>query len=58
MRIMKQDYDFKKATDKSRLNIEVMYNLQMQGKYKASKENCDILWNIICKYYMPFLVKK
>ena len=53
--ITKQDYDFKKATEKSRLNLEVRYAAQVIGHYKASKENCDFLWKVVCKYFIPFM---
>jgi hypothetical protein len=53
--IAKQDYDFKKATERSRLNVEIMCDNHFGGNYKASKENCDYLWTIICKYYIPLI---
>lgn len=54
--IQKQDYDFKKATEKSRLKIQI--NLGpggVSGNFKASKENCGFLRDIILKYIKPNL---
>lgn len=51
--ISKQDHVFKKATEKSRLNIEVHYTGLIRGNFKASKENCDCLWKIAQKYIIP-----
>lgn len=52
-----KDYDFKKATTLSRLNIKVGYKLKnFEGNYKASKENCDVLGQIILKYIKPNLI--
>jgi hypothetical protein len=50
--IESKDYDFKKATDKSRLNIEVYYPTA-RSIWKASKENCDHAMYIYNKYAYP-----
>lgn len=45
-----QEYDFKKTTDSSRLNV-VFENLTGNaGTLKASRENCQYLFNIMKKY--------
>ena len=53
--IQKQDYDFEKATEKSRLNMEIGMDTEIRGSLKASKENCDYLRDIIFKYVVPNL---
>jgi hypothetical protein len=47
----KSDYDFIKANEKSRLNIDVLKTGNMYTTLKASKENCDYLRDIFNKYY-------
>jgi len=54
-RIQKQEYDFKKATEKSRLYLEFRLGTGISGEFKASKENCDYLRDIILKYVLPNL---
>ena len=54
IKIKKKDYDFKKATENSRLNIEVRYDIsEMYAIFKASKENCDHLKQIYFNYIAP-----
>ena len=53
--IQKQDYDFKKATEKSRLFLRVGLGTVTHGEFKAAKENCDCLKEIIFKYVVPNL---
>jgi len=53
--IQKQDYDFEKATEKSRLNLGIAVDTGTRGSFKASKENCDYLKDIILKYVIPNL---
>jgi len=48
--IQKQDYDFKKATKKSRLYLKLGLGTGISGDFKAAKENCDHLKEIILKY--------
>lgn len=50
--IQKQNYDFKNATEKSRLFLRVNFEFGMSGEFKAAKENCDYLKKIILKYIM------
>jgi hypothetical protein len=54
-RIRKQDYDLKKANDKSRLLLSFQVNSGVSGEIKASKENCDHLWQLVCDYFIPRL---
>jgi len=51
----KQDYDFKKATEKSRLNVKFDMDTQVGCTFKASNENCDYLKEIIFRYIVPNL---
>ena len=55
--IKKQNYDFKKATEKSRLYIGFILNTGAGSFLKASKENCDYLKEIFLKYFIPNLKK-
>lgn len=48
--IRKQDYDFKEATEKSRLYLKIRLDTGLSGDFKAAKENCDALRDIILKY--------
>jgi len=57
LKIEKLNYDFKKATEKSRFRLEVSLTYPMIGVFKASKKNCDYLRNIIFKHIMPNLQK-
>ena len=51
--IKSQDYDFKKATEKSRLHIDVVFLRGVSGVFKAARENCDYLMKIILKDIIP-----
>ena len=51
--VEKQDYDFAKATDKSRVNLKIAFRYPIDGIFKASKENCDFLRDVFLKYIMP-----
>ena len=53
--IQKQDYDFEKATEKSRLHLTFRLDTEIIGELKAAKENCDHLKDIILKYVAPNL---
>ena len=54
--LKKQDYDFKKATEKSRLYLRFALSAtNVQGDLKAAKENCDYLKDIFLKYIVPNL---
>lgn len=53
--IQKQDYDFEKATEKSRLHLDVKFDTEIRGEFKAAKQNCDYLRDIIVKHVMANL---
>jgi len=55
--IRKQDYDFKKATEKSRLHLVFWLPPDRHAEFKASKENCDYLKDIFLKYVVPNLIQ-
>jgi len=48
-----QDFDFKKASEKSRLNLRFKLIQDIRGELKASKGNCNSLQAIINKYIKP-----
>lgn len=52
-----KDYDFKKATEKSRLRVLILLGEAIQGEIKAAKENCDVLRDITIKYFKPRLAE-
>jgi len=47
-----RDYDFKKATERSRLHIDLAYT-DTRSNWRTSKENCDHLMEIYRKYVIP-----
>jgi hypothetical protein len=51
-----KDFDFKKATDKSRLRIRRFYSYESLSEFKASMQNCDHLMRIYEKYILPYLM--
>lgn len=53
--IKKKDYDFKKATEKSRLYLGLSFDTGMKAEFKASKENCDYFRKIFLRYIVPNL---
>jgi len=53
--IKKQDYDFKEATEKSRLHLLFTPGITTSAEFKASKENCDYFKGIFLKYIVPNL---
>ena len=53
LRIEKQDYDFKKAKDQSRLFLHFTLDTKMTCDFKASKENCDNLRSMIVNFITP-----
>jgi len=53
--IKKQDYDFKKAAEKSKLHLRIVLDTGIDGDFKASRENCDYLRGILLKYIIPNL---
>ena len=44
--IEKQDYDFQKATEKSRMHLFFRLDTGATGDLKASRENCDRLRDV------------
>lgn len=48
--IEKENYDFVRATDKSRFQLKVSLIETISGDFKASKENCDFLKDIAMNY--------
>jgi hypothetical protein len=53
--IKKKDYDFKKAMDQSRLNVQILFGGQIECQMKASRENCDYLRDITLTHIIPNL---
>ncbi len=51
--IIPTEYDFVKATDKSKLNVNVYFRTELIINMKASRENCDYLKEILKKYFLP-----
>lgn len=52
-----KDFNFKKADEKSRIQIRVIVVPDVQGTFKASKENCDKLWALALNYLLPKMKK-
>ena len=53
--VQKKDYDFKKATEESRLYLRLDLDTGISGELKASGENCDYLRDIFLEYVAPNL---
>ncbi len=53
--IEKRDYDFKKATEESRIILHVHFDTTIMAEIKAAKNNCDYLKDIIVKHVMANL---
>lgn len=49
--ILPTEYDFVKATDKSKLNVQVYFRTELLIKVNGSRENCDYLNEILKKYF-------
>lgn len=60
MRIDSQEYDFQKASPKSRLRVRlVFFNTErMYGEFKATGNNCDYLMRILEKYIIPRIIER
>lgn len=55
--IKKQDYDFDTATEKSRINLEISFDIGgfgLKANLKASGNNCDFLKDKMLKYFIPY----
>lgn len=53
--VEKQDYDFAKATEKSRVHLTISLRHPVRGIFRASRENCDFLRDVLRKHIMPNL---
>ncbi len=53
IQVKKNDYDFIKLNDKSRLYILYSTSTLSKGQFKASKENCRYLRDIYLKHILP-----
>ncbi|MEL4305650.1 hypothetical protein [Methanococcoides sp. LMO-2] len=53
--IRKVEYDFIESNEKSRMYLQVLFDKKIEGAFKASKENCDALKNIIMTYIVTNL---
>jgi hypothetical protein len=58
LEIKKQEYDLKRATEKSRLNLMFYFSEKAYLDMKASKENCDYLWSFFREYVLPRTLRK
>jgi hypothetical protein len=51
-----KDYDFREASDSSRLNVSLTYNIPyLRGELKATGRNCDYLMKYVSEYFLPSL---
>jgi hypothetical protein len=57
-RTQSQDYNFSVATEKSRMQLDMILDAQIKGVFKASRENCDYLNQIILKHIIPNMIEK
>lgn len=55
--IKKNDYDFKTATEASRLYIELVLSSNTYYEFKASKNNCDYLKKLFIEFLLPKFLK-
>lgn len=55
-RVTATAFDFKKASTKSRLNVAMRTLYDIEGEFKAARENCKYLQAIVDKYIKPNLV--
>jgi len=53
--VEKKDYDLKKASEKSRINLNIRFGAILRGDLKASEKNCDYLWKIVKDHFLPNL---
>ena len=51
----KENYDFRQADGKSRLNVEFSLGTQISGQLKASGRNCDYLRDVLKQILLPKL---
>ncbi|MBW8042454.1 MAG: hypothetical protein FVQ85_21000 [Planctomycetes bacterium] len=57
IRITVKNFDFRKTNKDSLMNVELSYEKQTTGSYKASQENCIHLVKILRRYVKPYLYK-
>jgi Flp pilus assembly CpaF family ATPase len=55
--VVKKDYDFKSATDRSRLTLTIQFADRLSGLLKASMYNCDHLKDMLIKYFLPNMAR-
>jgi hypothetical protein len=51
-----QDYNYRRATDKSRIFLHITFSDQIGADLRASQKNCDYLMAILKKYFVPNLI--
>lgn len=51
-RLKTRDYNYKKATKKSRMTLRANFG-DLYIDFKAAQENCDYLYLIVQKYFIP-----
>ena len=56
LRLKYEDFDFKTFSVDSRLNVEIILGSTITGDFKASRENCIHLTNIVSKLFKINLV--
>jgi hypothetical protein len=54
MAITKNDYDFVKATENSRMTVD-WSTPRLKASLRASSENCDFLKALTVKYFLPLV---
>lgn len=54
--IIVENFDFKKANDKSLMSVQIYHSTVAKGGYKASQKNCEYLVRILRKYIRPSLM--
>jgi len=52
------NFDFKKANDKSLMIVQMYKEINPTGSYKASQNNCEYIVRILRKYVRPSLMKR
>lgn len=52
-RVTSTDFDFKKTSTKSRLNVSFTTMYDIEGEFKAARKNCRYLLAIVDKYIKP-----
>jgi hypothetical protein len=56
-KIQKENYDFMKADEKSRMKVQVTLSSKLRCDFRASKENCDYLRAIFLRHIKPNIVR-